>query len=214
MGEGARVVRRISAVARPLCLRPTSILRHRCHAAGDENQKTSPATKILHIHAFRHPHKMQLDRESVDDRFELVEPRPHQHHDIPSVFHLPRLHGHDLFEISVDELQSLYTSGAFSAEDYTQFCLNRVQAVNPFLEAIIETNPDALAVARSLDDERANGAVRGPLHGVPVLVKDVGRNICPSISPQNRRPQRPAVSPACHLSSPTILACKLPNSLR
>lgn len=46
--------------------------------------------------------------------------------------------------------------------------------MNPYLEAVIETNPDALAIARSLDDERKDGKVRGPLHAVPVLVKDVG----------------------------------------
>jgi len=39
---------------------------------------------------------------------------------------------------------------------------------------VIETNPDALEHARLLDDERVKGRVKGPLHGVPVLVKDVG----------------------------------------
>ena len=46
--------------------------------------------------------------------------------------------------------------------------------MNPYLEAVIETNPDALEIAQRLDDERARGKVRGPLHGIPVLVKDVG----------------------------------------
>lgn len=46
--------------------------------------------------------------------------------------------------------------------------------INPYLECVIETNPDALEDARMLDDERLNDRVKGPLHGVPVLVKDVG----------------------------------------
>lgn len=46
--------------------------------------------------------------------------------------------------------------------------------VNLYLECVIETNPDALDVATALDKERRGGKVRGPIHGVPVLVKDVG----------------------------------------
>lgn len=93
---------------------------------------------------------------------------------VPRAFHLPRLKGHDIFEITVDEVQHLYSSHAFTAVDYTEFCLDRIQSVNPYLEAVIETNPDALKIANDLDKERQQGAVRGPLHGVPVLVKDVG----------------------------------------
>ena len=47
--------------------------------------------------------------------------------------------------------------------------------VNQYLEAVIELNPDALDIATQLDQERAKGHVRGPLHGIPVLVKDVRR---------------------------------------
>lgn len=45
--------------------------------------------------------------------------------------------------------------------------------VNPYLEAIIELNLDALDIAKRLDDERWGGKTRGRLHGIPVLVKDV-----------------------------------------
>lgn len=92
---------------------------------------------------------------------------------MPKVFHLRKLKGHDLFEIDVDEIQHLYSSKAFAITEYTQFCLDRIQAVNPYLEAVVETNPDALQIAADLDEERKNGNVRGPLHGIPVLVKDV-----------------------------------------
>ena len=48
--------------------------------------------------------------------------------------------------------------------------------MNPYLECIIETNPDALDIAQQLDDERRQGRLRGPLHGIPVLVKDVSNS--------------------------------------
>ena len=74
---------------------------------------------------------------------------------MPNVFRLPSLRGHDLYEVSIDELQHYYSSGAFDSEQYTQFCLDRIQATNPYLEAIIEANPDALMIARKLDAEPA-----------------------------------------------------------
>ena len=45
--------------------------------------------------------------------------------------------------------------------------------VNPYLEAVIEVNPDALQIAENLDEERDSGNVRSSLHGIPVVVKDV-----------------------------------------
>jgi hypothetical protein len=48
--------------------------------------------------------------------------------------------------------------------------------VNAYLECVIEINPDALAIAEGLDAERRDGKVRGLLHGVPVLVKDVSKS--------------------------------------
>lgn len=114
-----------------------------------------------------------MEEDTADD-FAFVASPPSQPENIPAVFNLPLLKCHSLFEVSVDELQHLYSSSAFTAEEYTQFCLDRIQAVNPYLEAVIETNPDALAIARTLDRERRDGRVRGPLHGVPVVVKDVG----------------------------------------
>ena len=106
--------------------------------------------------------------------FIMVKSTPSQQPEMSAEFHLPRLKGHNLFEITVDEVQHLYSSGAFTSEEYTKFCLDRVQAVNPYLETVIETNPDALSIAQRLDEERNEGNIRGPLHGIPVLVKDVG----------------------------------------
>lgn len=116
---------------------------------------------------------MDANPEATEDAFTIISRKPKPPKDIPPVFHLPKLNGHELFEVSVDELQHLLSSQAFTSEEYTQFCLDRIQAVNPYLEAVIEVNPDALAIAKGLDEERKDGNVRGPLHGVPVLVKDV-----------------------------------------
>jgi amidase len=66
-------------------------------------------------------------------------------------------------------------TGARTSVEITELYLERIAALDrdgPRLRSIIETNPDALAIARQLDDERAAGSVRGPLHGVPIVVKD------------------------------------------
>src|ERR1043166_6348229 len=63
-------------------------------------------------------------------------------------------------------------AGPLSARDLVQGYLNRIQQLNPTLHAVIETNPNAIAIAAGLDNERRSGHVRGPLHGIPLLVKD------------------------------------------
>ena len=98
---------------------------------------------------------------------------------VPSRLRLPLLRGWDMFEITVSELQSHFSAGHFSSSDYVSFCLAHARTLNPFLEAIIETNPDAIPIAQKLDEERRQGKIRGPLHGIPVLVKD---NIAPADS--------------------------------
>jgi len=76
------------------------------------------------------------------------------------------------FEASIAQLQDLMAEGHLSSEELTQAYLSRGAALDATLHAIIDTNPDALAIAATLDVERAAGRVRGPLHGIPVLLKD------------------------------------------
>jgi amidase len=67
------------------------------------------------------------------------------------------------------------SEGRLSAERLVRDCLARIDAVDrhgPRLRSVIELNPDAVAIAKALDGERKAGRVRGPLHGLPVLVKD------------------------------------------
>jgi amidase len=75
-------------------------------------------------------------------------------------------------EATIPQLQSLMASGDLTSRDLTLAYLHRIAALNPLLGVVIETNPDALAIASQLDDERDAGHVRGPMHGIPVLVKD------------------------------------------
>ncbi len=75
-------------------------------------------------------------------------------------------------EASVPELQALMASGQLSSSGLTERYLERIAELNPLLHAVIETNPDALEIAARRDDERRRGQLRGPLHGIPVLVKD------------------------------------------
>ena len=81
----------------------------------------------------------------------------------------------ELEELTVGDLQAGMSSGQWSASDITEMYLDRIGAIDrqgPTLRSVLETNPDALQAARTLDFERASGRVRGPLHGIPILIKD------------------------------------------
>jgi amidase len=78
-------------------------------------------------------------------------------------------------EPSIAELQAKMASGQLSAQTLVQHYLQRINALNrqgPALHAVISINPDALAQAHALDQERREHGARGPLHGIPVLLKD------------------------------------------
>ena len=78
-------------------------------------------------------------------------------------------------ERSIAELTLAMQSGALTSRALVQQCLDRIASLDtrgPTLRAVIETNPEALAIADALDAERKSGHVRGFLHGIPVLVKD------------------------------------------
>jgi amidase len=75
-------------------------------------------------------------------------------------------------EQTIPALQALMTSGALTSLQLTRGYLDRIAELNPLLRAVIETNPEARAIAAQRDNERRRGAVRGPLHGIPILLKD------------------------------------------
>lgn len=78
----------------------------------------------------------------------------------------------DWFEASIRDLGRLMRRRELSSVELTTAYLDRIALLNPTLHAVIETNPDALRIARRRDRERRNGHVRGPLHGIPILLKD------------------------------------------
>lgn len=78
----------------------------------------------------------------------------------------------ELEEITVAELQAAMTSGKTSAREITQKYLERIKEIDPKINSVIETNPDALRIAEEMDAERKAGKIRGALHGIPVLLKD------------------------------------------
>lgn len=80
-----------------------------------------------------------------------------------------------LNETTIDELQQKMQSGTLSSQSITRLYLDRIKDIDqsgPSLNSVIEVNPDALAIAAAMDEERKNGKLRGPMHGIPVLIKD------------------------------------------
>lgn len=81
----------------------------------------------------------------------------------------------ELDELTVAELQSGMASGKYSAHSLAGKYLERIDEVDkhgPAINSVLELNPDALAIASDLDKERKAKGARGPLHGIPILIKD------------------------------------------
>jgi amidase len=87
-------------------------------------------------------------------------------------FPVQRCNGIDIQDITVASLQAHFANGSLTAVQLAGCYVDRIQTVNPYVHHVIELNPDWKHIAQTLDDERANGTVRGPLHGIPVLTKD------------------------------------------
>lgn len=81
----------------------------------------------------------------------------------------------ELEEVTIAELQQGMKSGKYTARQIVEKYLARIEAIDkngPKINSVLEINPDALAIADQLDKERRAGKVRGPLHGIPILLKD------------------------------------------
>ncbi|MFC5284332.1 amidase [Pedobacter alpinus] len=78
-------------------------------------------------------------------------------------------------EITIDQLQEMMKSGKTTSKAVTKLYLDRINAFDkkgPAINAVIEINPDALAIAEKMDMERKSGKIRSKMHGIPVLIKD------------------------------------------
>lgn len=86
-----------------------------------------------------------------------------------------RIRPFELDEVTVTDLQNRLREGSLTAEKIAQLYLTRIEEIDrrgPMLRSVLEINPDALGIARSLDEEYKAKGPRGPLHGIPVLLKD------------------------------------------
>ena len=81
----------------------------------------------------------------------------------------------ELDELTISELQDGMKSGRFTASSLVKKYLDRIEEIDkkgPAINSVIETNPDAVSIAEALDNERKQKGMRGPLHGIPILIKD------------------------------------------
>lgn len=81
----------------------------------------------------------------------------------------------ELEEWTVEQLQEAMTSGRYSSRAICELYMGRIKDKDQSdngLNSVIELNPEALEIADQLDKERSEGNVRGPLHGIPIMVKD------------------------------------------
>jgi len=81
----------------------------------------------------------------------------------------------NLDELTVSDLQSKMKSGELTSKAITEYYLKKIDQLDkngPAINSVIELNPDALTIAAQLDKERSENKIRGPLHGIPILIKD------------------------------------------
>jgi amidase len=78
-------------------------------------------------------------------------------------------------EITIDQIQNAYQNGDYTITELAQIYLDRIDEIDkngPALNSVLQLNPDALQIAKELDKEMKNGEFRGPMHGIPVFLKD------------------------------------------
>ena len=78
----------------------------------------------------------------------------------------------ELLETNISELQAKMKSGELSAKKLVEMYLERIKEVDSKIKSVVEINPEALAIAEKLDQERKKGKIRSMMHGIPVLIKD------------------------------------------
>jgi amidase len=97
---------------------------------------------------------------------EVADAGPMRHENPPSF---------ELDEATITQLQGWMASGRYTSHSLCEMYLKRISEIDragPALRSVLQLNPDALEIASALDAERKSGHVRGPMHGIPVLIKD------------------------------------------
>lgn len=119
---------------------------------------------VLALSVLSHPYAFATSASSTPDTLNSEPIDPAQLHLLEGVEYA-----------SVSQLNDKYTLQGLTSVSVVNYLLNRIERLDkngPAINSIIELNPDALTIAAQRDQERSLGQVRGPLHGVPVLLKD------------------------------------------
>nr|WP_296705970.1 amidase family protein [Algoriphagus sp.] len=78
----------------------------------------------------------------------------------------------DLEQLTVESIQEKYASGELTAESLVNAYMDRIDSINPKINALTIVNPNAIEIAKALDEEYRKTGVLRPLHGIPMIVKD------------------------------------------
>jgi amidase len=81
----------------------------------------------------------------------------------------------NVLDLTIPEIQSFMNNGEITSESLVHMYLERIENFDksgPSLNAVMMVNPDAISIAKAMDVERKNGNIRGPMHGIPVMIKD------------------------------------------
>ncbi|CAK1361316.1 putative amidase [Cercospora beticola] len=89
-----------------------------------------------------------------------------------NLFPMPLCHGHQIEEASIDQIQSYLTQSTLTSQQLAFCYMQRMWQTDDYLNAVLEINPDFMQIATARDQERTTGHVRGPLHGLPFMIKD------------------------------------------
>ncbi|KAL8736545.1 MAG: hypothetical protein Q9181_002394 [Wetmoreana brouardii] len=103
---------------------------------------------------------------------DLLSPASAEGNQIPNMLLMPPCNGIRIEEATIDELQKHMTNGTLTSVQLVTCYLQRLFQVEEYINPVMQINSDAMAIAEKLDAERGAGKRRGPLHGIPFLVKD------------------------------------------
>ncbi|KAL8705192.1 MAG: hypothetical protein Q9201_001692 [Fulgogasparrea decipioides] len=103
---------------------------------------------------------------------ELLSPASPGGNETPNMFLMPPCNGVRIEEATIDELQRHMDNGTLTSVQLVACYLQRLFQVEEYINPVMQINPDAMVIAAKLDAERGAGKTRGPLHGIPFLVKD------------------------------------------
>lgn len=127
-------------------------------AAASSNHSHQNSSVILSVDPLQQPYPYHFPPEDARDT--------------PDLFPMQKCGPITLEETTIDQLQGYMSDGMLTSVDLLKCYLKRARQVDKYINSIIELNPDAEEIAMALDGERALGRVRGPLHGIPFIVKD------------------------------------------